>query len=85
LLDINGHVSGGCLHLNWNYSKEVHREETIQSLADDCMNELRTVLGHCRTAEGSFTPSDFPLARITQGELDRILRNRQQHQESHLR
>ena len=72
LLEINSQISGGCLHLSWGYSRVVQGEEAIRTLATGCLDELRGLIAHCRTAEGSFTPSDFPLARLTQAELDRI-------------
>jgi amino acid adenylation domain-containing protein len=37
------------------------------------MAELRQLMEHCRRAPRSFTPSDFPLARLSQNELDLIL------------
>jgi amino acid adenylation domain-containing protein len=31
-------------------------------------------LAHCRTAQSSYTPSDFPLTRLTQAQLDSVIR-----------
>src|SRR6185295_274106 len=33
----------------------------------------RSVIAHCRSVEGSYTPSDFPLARLTKQQLQRLL------------
>ncbi|MGH8333529.1 MAG: condensation domain-containing protein, partial [Pseudomonas sp.] len=42
-------------------------------LADAYTEELKTLIEHCcTTAPGQVTPSDFPLARITQAQLDAL-------------
>jgi amino acid adenylation domain-containing protein/non-ribosomal peptide synthase protein (TIGR01720 family) len=76
LLEINAHIAGGRLHFSFAYNRNIHREETIQRLAADCLAELQALIAHCCAAESSFTPSDFPLARLTQQELDRISQGR---------
>jgi len=76
LLEINAHIAAGRLHLSFAYGRNIHREETIQTLAADCLGELQVLIAHCCVAESSFTPSDFPLARLTQRELDRITQGR---------
>jgi hypothetical protein len=39
--------------------------------------ELRALVAHCREAgAGGFTPSDFPLARLSQRQLDRLAQTR---------
>ncbi|HEY6350740.1 MAG TPA: amino acid adenylation domain-containing protein, partial [Candidatus Angelobacter sp.] len=76
LLEINGAITGGHLQLAFAYSRNIHHEETIRTLAAACLGELQALIAHCCSAEGSFTPSDFPLVRITQKELDRISQGR---------
>jgi amino acid adenylation domain-containing protein/non-ribosomal peptide synthase protein (TIGR01720 family) len=73
LLDISGLVEDGELILNWQYSDEVHDEQTIQRLADDLLTALREIVEHCASPDaGGRTPSDFPLASLTQSQIDRI-------------
>jgi non-ribosomal peptide synthase protein (TIGR01720 family) len=72
LLEINSYITGSCLHTIWNYSRGVHSEGTVEMLAADYLNELRTLIAHCRTADESFTPSDFPLVHLSQSQLDRL-------------
>ena len=73
LLEINGSVSGGRLQLSWTYSENVHRETTIRGLAEDFIAALRTLIAHCTSDEaGGYTPSDFPLAGLSQQEVDHL-------------
>ncbi|MFH7611909.1 hypothetical protein RA272_31505, partial [Pseudomonas syringae pv. tagetis] len=48
----------------------VFERDTLQRLADEYAVELQQLLAHC-TAEGvaGVTPSDFPLARLSQSRL----------------
>jgi hypothetical protein len=59
LLDINGIVVGGQLRLNWTYSEAVHRRVTIESLAEDFQERLRSLITDCQTMRSPvYTPSD---------------------------
>ena len=74
LLDVTASVHGGRLHVQWSYGTRIHRADTIQRLADAYAAELRALIAHCRGAEaGGWTPSDFPLAKVGQAELDRLV------------
>ncbi|MFD0586351.1 amino acid adenylation domain-containing protein [Dactylosporangium darangshiense] len=57
----------------WTYSREVHHEPTVRRLADRYLQVLGDLIDHCcgLTADEP-TPSDFPLAGLTQHQLDRI-------------
>ncbi|OLS62233.1 non-ribosomal peptide synthetase [Pseudomonas putida] len=71
LLSINGQVYGGELDLGWSFSSAVFERETVQRLADDYAAELRLLVEHCTApAVAGITPSDFPLVKLTQAELD---------------
>jgi amino acid adenylation domain-containing protein/non-ribosomal peptide synthase protein (TIGR01720 family) len=74
LLNIIGAVTGGELRLEWTYSENLHRRETIQRLADDYLKALRTLIANSRSRDaGSFSPSDFPQANLSQKDLDKVL------------
>jgi non-ribosomal peptide synthase protein (TIGR01720 family) len=74
LLEINGFVADGQLQLDWTYSQDVHRRETIEYVASQFLEELRSIIAHCRSAgTGGYTPSDFPRVRISQQELDELV------------
>ncbi|HZF09118.1 MAG TPA: SDR family NAD(P)-dependent oxidoreductase [Thermoanaerobaculia bacterium] len=73
-LDVVAHVMEGCLEVGWIYSRNVHRDATVERLAQDFIAALRTLIDHCLTsATGGATPSDFPLARLDQGQVDRLI------------
>ncbi|MGK3959181.1 non-ribosomal peptide synthase/polyketide synthase [Sorangium sp. So ce118] len=74
LLDINGWVLGGRLHMAWTYSDERHRRATIEGVAQEFLRALRALVAHCRSSgAGGRTPADFPLARLTQATVDRLV------------
>jgi amino acid adenylation domain-containing protein/non-ribosomal peptide synthase protein (TIGR01720 family) len=73
LVDIIGAVADGELELGWTYSTKVHDEATIARLAEDLIAELRAIIAHCaEPAAGGRTPSDFPLVRLDQVQVDRL-------------
>jgi non-ribosomal peptide synthase domain TIGR01720/amino acid adenylation domain len=73
LLTLNGQVFGGALELSWSYSRELFDESTIQGLADAYTEELKALIAHCsqKPHQGA-TPSDFPLAGLTQAQMDSL-------------
>ncbi|MBZ4423317.1 non-ribosomal peptide synthetase, partial [Myxococcus sp. RHSTA-1-4] len=74
LLEVNGHVFEGRLTLGWTYSEAVHRAETVQALAERCLSALRRLISGRASADARrYTPSDFPLAKLEQSALDRVL------------
>ncbi len=67
-------VIEGQLQLTWNYSKNIHRQTTIEKLAQSFMDALEELIRHCQSPEaGGFTPSDFPEADLSQDELDDLM------------
>jgi non-ribosomal peptide synthase protein (TIGR01720 family) len=74
LLEINGIIVNEQLQLNWIYSTEIHRRETIETLASDYIEALRSIIAHCQSLEEQkFTPSDFPRANLSKQNLDKLL------------
>ncbi|HEY2725450.1 MAG TPA: condensation domain-containing protein, partial [Pseudonocardiaceae bacterium] len=73
-LDIVGRVVDGCLEFSWFYSEQLHRQDTVRGLADQVLAELRNISRHCaEPGAGGRTPSDFPLARLDQEAVDRLV------------
>jgi non-ribosomal peptide synthase protein (TIGR01720 family) len=73
LVDITGIVADGELELGWTYSDQVHDEATIQRRADEFVAALDAIIDHCgQPGAGGRTPSDFPLARLDQAQLDTL-------------
>ena len=57
-----------------DYSENIHRRATMEALANNYLAALRALILHCQSPEaGGYTPSDFPLARISQRDLDEVL------------
>ncbi|RMQ90948.1 hypothetical protein ALP97_04614 [Pseudomonas salomonii] len=72
-LSVDSQVYGGELLLRWTFSRERHDPQTIRELADAYLSELQSLIAHCLNDEaGGLTPSDFPLAHLTQSQLDSL-------------
>ncbi|MEC9375345.1 MAG: non-ribosomal peptide synthase/polyketide synthase, partial [Pseudomonadota bacterium] len=73
LLDITASVSNDQFYLSIDYSNEKHNQETINQFAAKTLENLRSLLDHCLSvSEREFTPSDFPLASLSQIELSQF-------------
>ncbi|NIX91855.1 non-ribosomal peptide synthase/polyketide synthase [Pseudomonas fulva] len=72
-LTINGQVFEGALKLDFTFSRQRFAAGTIEELAHAYVGELRAVVEHCLALEHPcLTPSDFPLAGLSQAQLDRL-------------
>ena len=69
-LDIGAAIHRGELSIDWTYSREIHDEATIRQLSEHFRDELEGLIEHCTGDVAGVTPSDFPLARVTQAQLD---------------
>ena len=74
LIDVTAVVDDGCLEIAWGYSRNLHDEATVATVADHFVDRLLALVAY---AEGGgtagHTPSDFPLADLDQAALDRIV------------
>ncbi len=74
LLSINSLVANGRLRLDWGYSEAVHRRSTIERLAQNFIEALRSLIHHCTSpSAGGYTPSDFVETGLDQQGLDRLI------------
>ncbi|MHC8318485.1 non-ribosomal peptide synthetase [Pseudomonas sp. LB3P31] len=72
-LSVDSQVYGGELVLRWTFSSERHDPQTIAELAHAYLEELQGLIEHCLGDDASgLTPSDFPLAKLTQPQLDAL-------------
>ena len=72
-LSVDSQVYGGELVLRWTFSRERHDQQSIHELADAYLTELQSLVAHCLEDDaGGLTPSDFPLAHLTQAQLDSL-------------
>ncbi|MFW2464284.1 condensation domain-containing protein, partial [Burkholderia pseudomallei] len=70
-LGIDGGVKDGCLAFEIDYSGAAFDDESIAAFGAHFMHALREIAAHCKAcAAWRPTPEDFPLAAVTQAELD---------------
>jgi non-ribosomal peptide synthase protein (TIGR01720 family) len=73
-LEIVAQVAGGELQMAWIYAPELYRGENIERVAEECRAALEGIIAHCQSPEaGGYTPSDFPLAQLSQQDLDTLI------------
>lgn len=74
LLTVNGLVVEGRLKVEWQYSEHFHSWATVENLANEYIEALKTIIAHCLSPEaGGYTPSDFPEVEFSQEALDELL------------
>ena len=72
-LSINGQVYGGVLSFSWTFSRDVFAVSAIERLAQAFEEELKLLVEHCcQPGVGGLTPSDVPLAGLSQRQLDEL-------------
>jgi amino acid adenylation domain-containing protein/non-ribosomal peptide synthase protein (TIGR01720 family) len=70
-----GLIAEGCLHFEWTYSANLHRDTTVVALAQGYIAALRELIDHCQEAKArAYTPASFPLARLDERKLDLVAR-----------
>jgi amino acid adenylation domain-containing protein/non-ribosomal peptide synthase protein (TIGR01720 family) len=74
VIEINSAIANNQLFLDWTYSQGLHRESTIQQLANGFLEQLRSLISHCQSPDAvGYTPSDFPQMEFNAAELDLLL------------
>ncbi|CCD85602.1 putative Non-ribosomal peptide synthase:Amino acid adenylation (Modular protein) [Bradyrhizobium sp. ORS 285] len=71
-LAINARVQGGRLQVSFGFSRKRYRTATVDRLADGFKAALEELLDHCAGDVRGVTPSDVPLSKLTQDELDAL-------------
>lgn len=70
LLEISASVLDGRLHVQWTFSDNVHRVETIEQVATRMLDTLRQLIALPMELRAWLqTPADFPFARLSDSEL----------------
>jgi len=76
LLEINGFIASSKLQLDWTYSENIHRRESIENLATGFIESLRSLIQYCQSPDADgCTPSDFAEFKWSQwgqDDLDNI-------------
>ncbi|GAE09516.1 long-chain-fatty-acid-CoA ligase [Paenibacillus sp. JCM 10914] len=74
LIDVNLVVLAKQLHINWSYSKNCHRRETIEGVSRYYAESLRDLIAQIHSPDaGGYTPSDFEDFGWDQDDLDEFL------------
>jgi len=71
-LEINAAVQNGQLQMNWTWAAGSRSSIPIEQLAHNYISRLRTLIQYCLSTKVQYSPSDFPLAKIDQRQLDRL-------------
>jgi amino acid adenylation domain-containing protein/non-ribosomal peptide synthase protein (TIGR01720 family) len=72
-IEVNALIAAGRLRMDWAYSRDMHRRETIERLAAAYRVTLEELIAHCRSPQaGGATPADFPLAGVDADQLAKI-------------
>ncbi len=72
-LAIDAYVHEDKLTVEWIYNTSTHAESTIRGLADAFIRNAAAAVDHCLTqATAQHTPADFPLAGLSESELDAL-------------
>ncbi|MFE7460344.1 amino acid adenylation domain-containing protein [Streptomyces sp. NPDC057554] len=66
--------SGPALSATWSWAPGALDDRTAEQLAEGWQRALHVLCAHVRTHGGGRTPSDFPLARLDQDEVDLLTR-----------
>ncbi len=70
-IEINGSIQDGGLRLDWHFDAAEYEESVISTLIDGFSKSIDKLIGHCQQNHG-YTPSDFPLARLDQNQIDML-------------
>ncbi|GAB2198755.1 amino acid adenylation domain-containing protein [Sessilibacter sp. MAH4] len=71
-LELNIEVKNSILQLRWRYSQALLSDRDIENTLCVFDRNLRAIIEHCCHALPTKTPSDFPLLRATQADLDEL-------------
>ncbi len=73
-LEINAYVLAGQLETEWIYGARVFEPATVEALAAGFLAAIEALIAHGRSSDASgYTPSDFSLLDLAQGELDALV------------
>jgi non-ribosomal peptide synthase protein (TIGR01720 family) len=73
LMEVFSYVSGGRFYVSWNYSRNRYHDETMQGLLAGFLRNLKAVICYCtQGGNGGYTPSDFPMADLSDEALDQL-------------
>jgi non-ribosomal peptide synthase protein (TIGR01720 family) len=73
LIEIDAYIKDGRLQVEWTYSRNVHGQRSMAQVAGSFIHQLSTLVEHCASRiESEHTPSDFPLVKLSERQLERL-------------
>ncbi|GCF09960.1 non-ribosomal peptide synthetase/type I polyketide synthase [Dictyobacter arantiisoli] len=73
LFEIISGIRDGKLYIDWKYSADTHHESTIERLASDFMQAVRTLMQHYRTMDVPPLVSNISRVPLTQEKFEQLL------------
>jgi non-ribosomal peptide synthase protein (TIGR01720 family) len=74
LFEITAGVFEGSLQVHWSYSRNLHRRDTVETLACKTLTAAREIIQHCSSRQiAGYTSSDFELSGLDQSKLEKLL------------
>ncbi|MEQ2026735.1 amino acid adenylation domain-containing protein [Xenorhabdus szentirmaii] len=72
-LEVDSYIDEGQLQIEWTYNGQSYQHETIGQLATAMKEQIIRLTEHCMTrSQATYTPSDFPLARLNAETLHQL-------------
>ena len=72
LLEIDAYIHDGQMGLRFGFSQQIFHKNTVETFAAHFIDEVRKLAVYSHSGEPNYSPSDFPLLRMTQQEVDEI-------------
>lgn len=72
LLELEGALSGGQLHVRCTYDAGACHEPVAERLVTDVLGALRALCAEDSDTRAALTPSDFPLAGLDEAQMDTL-------------
>jgi amino acid adenylation domain-containing protein/non-ribosomal peptide synthase protein (TIGR01720 family) len=74
-LEVRASLVEGEFTISWRHDQNRHQTSTVELMAAGFISELTALLDLSRTGpDGLVSPSDFPLARVDQSQLDDLMK-----------
>ncbi|MFQ4145497.1 amino acid adenylation domain-containing protein [Chlorogloeopsis sp. ULAP02] len=73
LLDINAIVVAQQLQISWTYSNNIHRQTTIENLAENFLNTLRSLIHNSQASDNNSLPGDLSDFQWSQTDIENII------------
>jgi len=58
--------------MEWRYSEQLHRKQTIEHLAQQFLSALRELNASSERPESSLSPTDFSAAAMSEADLEEL-------------